>query len=143
MKSKLSFLILIGLLFVISSTYAQDPKLYIRYDSTIYAVPATQVTMDIQVWKPAQSATIEDAWSDDLPPNPANTMDENIISGYGSTYDIYSVYIYDNSGGSNHAYVGGTWGTSDDFSYKPNSSTYSLDVTFYAQGAHTAGIVID
>ena len=143
-KIKCILIALIGMVLISSASIAQDPKVYMRYHVEIYA-NATPVIMDVQVWKPGQPSTIEDGAQIFLDAGPAQSAHEYTVTGYGASYDIYSVIIYDNSGGNNNAYIGGNYSNTDDFAYKPYSggTTYIYTATFYPLGAHSAGVTLD
>ena len=143
MKQIKYFLIaLIGMLLISSASSGQSPKLWIKYTIEVYDSPANELTMNMQVWIPGNSSTITTAFQTPqiIPPHTAGSSDYIEATSFGSNYDIYSVRIYDNSGGGNDANIGGGGSTTDDFDYKPYTVILNYDATFYSIGIHAAGV---
>ena len=140
MKVKYILLQIIAIMLFAAPTFSQDPVLYMRYNVDIYPTPASQITMYIQVWQPGLPNTILDAWSGTIVPHHSGETESYTCTGYGSSYDIYSVEIWDNSGGTNHAFVGGSYSTTDDFGYKPYSTLITYSAYFSDLTAHTASV---
>ncbi len=143
---KLKFILIafFGVLLISSASFAQQPTVSMRYHVEIFDSPAKKVWMSVQVWIPNQPATIQDALMITLEPGLAQSAHE-YDTYYGPLYDIYSVQIYDNTGGTNHAYIGGNYPNFGDFAYKPFSggTTYIYDAIFYPLNAHYAGVTLD
>lgn len=96
--------------------------------------------MAIQIWIPNNPASVLTWGVVDIIPHSMGESESYPCNGYGSSYDIYSVRIYDNSGGQNDATVGETFGSYDDFDYKPYSTTLNIEVDYYSVDAHSATV---
>ncbi len=140
---KYFLIVFIGMLLMTSASYGQSPRVYMKYNVEIYTT--NKPMMYIQVWKPGQTNTITDAWSGYVVAHQAGESESNayVCTGYNANWDIYSVQIMDNSGGNNNAYIGGSYPTTDDFDYKPNTIILNYDATFYPMGIHAAGVQLD
>ncbi|MCF8371637.1 MAG: hypothetical protein K9H64_08435 [Bacteroidales bacterium] len=87
--------------------------------------------MTVQLYIPGNPGSIIYYGPMPVPPQPVNGGDVINFYGLPFNYDIYGVRIYDNSGGSNDATVGDTYGFSDDFDYAPPGSTLNYNVNYY------------
>lgn len=128
MKTKIFTLLLSVCLSVVTFSTIQAQNLHLKNIVEIYDVPATQLTMNIQVWIPGNPATIANAGNYQVVPNPPYGASD-YITGYSAPYEIYSVRIYDNSGGQNDATVGG-FQLNDDFNYDPWGAPYLLNADY-------------
>ena len=133
---------LIGMLLISSASYAQIPILNIKYNAEIYGNPANEVKITIIVWKTGFPNTVEDAMNVDIPAHGSGESDYITCPSIYAGYDIYGVQIEDNSGGGNDGWVGETYGTTDDFNYKPYTTVLHYNVKYYSMGSNNAGIKI-
>ena len=140
---KVLLISIVVVLFFSNTSYGQDPKVCIKYQAEVFA-SGNPIKMDIQVWIPGSPSTIEDGWTGYLGHGQVGDSycgNNYTCVGYGSSYDIYSVIIYDNSGGSNNAYIYNSNPT-DDFDYKPYSIILHYNAKFYPMSSHNAGVEI-
>ena len=141
-KIKYLLIAFIGILLISSASYGQVPIVNVKYNAEIYGNPANKVYITVTVWIPGFPNTIEDATTTVLPAcAPGGSSVLPTPSCY-TGYDIYGVQILDNSGGGNDGWAGETWGTTDDFNYKPFTSVLHYNVTYYTGGANSADILI-
>ncbi len=141
-RIKYILIVLIGILLISSASIAQVPTLSVKYNAQIYAWPANEVNMTIIVWKTGFPNTIEDAENIEIPAlGPGESYLHTCPSIY-SGYDIYGVQIEDNSGGGNDGWVGETYGTTDDFNYKPYTTVLHYHVDYSTGGTNSAAILI-